>query len=378
MKIVGLKSYMQRVGNRPRLLVKIETDEGISGWGEAYNHGPDRALVPLLEYLFGQIEGIDPRRVEFIVLKLLQAARFPPGALGLAALSAIDHALWDISAKALNVPVYRLIGGNVRDRVRVYCGIYSAPDPSMCLERTTELHEQYGFTAFKLSPYRREPYVGRWGETCRLAADYFAELREISPTEWEFAFDAHARIFEPYQAIQLGNALAPYDPLFFEEPLRPEHIPAWTTLRSQLRAPLATGECLYSPFEFMSLLTAGGADIIQPDICVVGGLSQMRRIATLAETHYVTVAPHNPMGPLATAVNVHFSAAQPNFKILEYKLDDTAWCPDPYRPVDGHLELRPDRPGWGVEIDESALATDDYVHWERRVPARPDGSTAYV
>ena len=106
-------------------------------------------------------------------------------------------------------------------------------------------------------------------------------------------------------------------------------------------------------------------------------MSQMRRIATLAETFNTMVAPHNPMGPLATAHNVHFAAACSNFSILEYKPETTSWCPDPYEPVDGHLELRPDRPGWGVTIDEDALAEDDYVHWERRVPVRPDGSLAF-
>ncbi len=105
----------------------------------------------------------------------------------------------------------------------------------------------------------------------------------------------------------------------------------------------------------------------------------MRKIAAIAEAHYVTVAPHNPMGPLATAVNVHFSAAQPNFKILEYRIpEEVAWLHDPYLPKDGYLELRPDRPGWGVEIDETALATDDYIHWERKLPLRPDGSTGYT
>jgi galactonate dehydratase len=379
MKITALRTFMQRVGNRPRLLVRIDTDEGISGWGEAYNHGPDRALAPTLEYLFTQIQGIDPRRIEFIVLKLLQSSRFPPGAIGLAAISAIDHALWDISGKAAGLPVYMLLGGHARDRVRVYCGIYTAPDPQIALDHCQELTERYGFTAFKLSPFRRDLHAGRWGNLCAEAARYFARLREICPDDWEFAFDAHAKIFEPYQAIQLGNALAPYDPLFYEEPIRPEHIPAWGRLRNELKVPLATGESLYSRFEFLSLLSAGGADIIQPDICVVGGLLEMRKIAAIAEAHFVTVAPHNPMGPLATAVNLHFSAAQPNFKILEYKLPEkVAWAVDPYLPKDGYLELRPDRPGWGMEIDERALEKDDYVHWERHLPLRPDGSTGYT
>lgn len=280
--------------------------------------------MPVLEYLFEQVRGVDPRRVEYLIRRLLQSSRFPPGAIGLAAISGIDHALWDISGKAAGLPVYMLLGGNVRDRVRVYCGIESALDPQECLESTTELNERYGYEAFKLSPYRSDLSRTRWGELCRQAGEYFARVREISPPEFEFAFDAHARIFEPYQAVQLGNALAPYDPLFFEEPLRPEHLPAWSALRAGLEAPLATGESLYSRFEFLALLSACGADIIQPDICVVGGLLEMRKIAALAEAHYVTVAPHNPMGPLATAVNLHFAAAQPNFKILEHKIDETS------------------------------------------------------
>ena len=379
MKIIAIKTFMQRDANRPRLLVRVDTDDGISGWGEAYNHGPDRALVPVLEYLALQIAGHDPRRVEYLYQMLLQSSRFPPGAIGLAAIAAIEQALWDISAKALGVPVYMLLGGAMRDRVRVYCGLYTAPDPRDGIARMLELNQRYGFTAFKLSPYRRDLHAGRWGQLCEEAGNYFGMLRRLGPPEFEFAFDAHAKIFEPYQAIQLGNALAPHDPLFFEEPIRPEHIPAWARLRGQLQVPLATGECLYNRFEFLSLLAAGGADIVQPDVCVVGGLIEMRRIAALAEAHFVSVAPHNPMGPLATAVNLHLAAAMPNFKILEYRLpEDVPWAVDPYLPHDGYLELRPDRPGWGLEIDPNALERDDYVHWERKLPVKPDGSTGYT
>lgn len=378
MRIVGLSTYMQRVGDRPRLLVRVRTDEGIDGWGEAYNHGPDHALVPYLDYLFDYLVGKDPTRVEHLNQLLLRTMRFPQGAIGLAAIAAVDHALWDIAAKALGVPVYALLGGAVRDRVPLYCGLYAAPDPVEAHDLTDELHESNGFTAFKLHPYRGDLHSRRWGDVVRESADYFRAIRETCNNAWDFAFDAHAKIFEPIKAVQLGNALAPWDPLFIEEPIRPEHIPAWSRLRSELTVPLATGESLYSPNEFLALLAAGGADIVQPDICVVGGLSQMRRIATIAEAHFVTVSPHNPMGPLATAHNVHFAAACSNFALLEYKPDPTSWCPDPYVPVDGHLDLRPDRPGWGVEIDEEALATDDYVRWDRRVPLRPDGSLAFV
>ncbi|TCR62996.1 mandelate racemase/muconate lactonizing enzyme family protein [Bosea sp. BK604] len=400
MKIERLRAYMSRDKDRPRVVVAIDTDDGLTGWGECYNHGPDKALLPLLDYLFEFIRGQDPRRIEYLILYLLQQSRFPPGALGLAAISAIDHCLWDISAKALGVPVYRLLGGNVRDRVRVYAGVYTAPDPAIARDALDALNEQWGLTAFKLSPYRIDMHAHRWGEVVRTSAEYFRALRETVRSDYEIAFDAHAKIFEVGQAMQLGNALAPYDPLFFEEPLRPENFEAWGELKRGLSCTLATGESLYSRFEFLRLLSVKGCDIIQPDICVVGGLLEMRKIAAIAEAHYVTIAPHNPMGPLATAVNLHFSAAQPNFRILEYRLphgpnyafgdgrgdanaqpdrSQGAWyVKDPYLPKDGYLDLRPDRPGWGVEMDMDVLAREDYVHWERKVPRRPDGSTAYA
>jgi len=379
MKIDRLRAFMTRDGNRPRVVLAIDTECGLTGWGECYNHGPDQALLPILDYLGPFLTGQDPRRIEHIMLGMAQQARFPPGALTLAAFSAIDHCLWDISAKALGVPVYQLLGGHVRDRVRVYAGVYSAPDPEAGRDHMAGLREAWGFTAFKLSPFRVDLHAHRWGEVVRTSAEYFRRLRELMPSDSEIAFDAHAQIFEPLQAQQLGNALAQYDPLFFEEPLRPEHMEAWGALKQGLHCPLATGECLYSRYEFLRLLTLRGADIIQPDICVVGGISEMRRIAALAEAHYVTVAPHNPMGPLATAVNLHFSASCTNFRILEYRLPPAeSYVADPYLPKDGHLELRPDRAGWGVELDEAMMGRVGYVHWQRKTAIRPDGSTGYV
>jgi len=398
MKIERLRAFMSRDKDRPRVIVSIDTDDGLTGWGECYNHGPDKALAPILDYLFDFIRGHDPRRIEYLVQLLMQQSRFPPGALTLTAISAVDQCLWDISAKALNVPVYRLLGGHVRDRVKVYAGVYTAPDPAAARDEFDRLNAQCGLTAFKLSPYRVDMHRHRWGEVVRAAAEYFRQLRETVRADYEIAFDAHAKIFEVAQALQLGNALAPYDPLFFEEPLRPENFEAWGELKRGLGCTLATGESLYSRFEFLRLLQVRGCDIIQPDVCVVGGLLEMRRIAALAEAHYVTVAPHNPMGPLATAVNVHFAAAQPNFRILEYRLPEgpgyafgtgagetaaanagsARYVVDPYLPKDGYLELRPDRAGWGVEMDTKLLGTEDYVNWQRKVPIKPDGSTGLV
>ena len=398
MKIDRLRSFMSRDKDRPRVIVAIDTDDGLTGWGECYNHGPDKALPPILDYLFEFIRGQDPRRIEHLILMLMQQSRFPPGALGLAAISAIDHCLWDISAKALNAPVYRLLGGNARERVKVYAGVYTAPDPAAARDEFDKLNTEWGIGAFKLSPFRIDMHAHRWGEVVRTSAEYFRKLRETVKSEYEIAFDAHAKIVETSQAIQLGNALAPYDPMFFEEPIRPENFEAWGELKRSLSCTLATGESLFSKFEFLRLLQVRGCDIIQPDVCVVGGLLEMRKITALAEAHYVSVAPHNPMGPLATAVNVHFSAAAPNFRILEYRLPhgpgyaygtgkgETAatstsgarYVKDPYLPKDGYLELRPDRPGWGVEMDMDVLGTEDYVNWTRKVPIKPDGSTGYV
>jgi len=392
LRIERLRSFMTRDRDRPRVIVAIDSDDGLTGWGECYNHGPDRALPPLLDYLAGQIAGEDPRRIEYLIVKLLQLQRFPPGALGLAAISAIDHCLWEISAKALGVPVYRLLGGHVRERVRVYQGVYSAPEPSAVADHVEAMRARYGLSAFKLSPYRIDIHAHPWGRVLATTAAWIEQLKSRLADDIELAFDAHAKLFEPWQAAQLGNLIADFDPLFFEEPMRMENIEAWGRLKAQLRCPLATGESYYSRFEFLRLLQVAGADIIQPDICVVGGLLEMRKIAAIAEAHYVTIAPHNPMGPLATAINVHFSAAQPNFKILEYRLptgaaydsegitdsdEHTRYVGDPYLPRDGYLELRPERPGWGVEIDEDYLASDRYVHWQRRLPRRPDGSTGY-
>ncbi len=380
MKITAIKTFMGLFSGRNRALVKVETDEGIHGWGEAYSIGPDRSIEPIADYIFEMIKGEDPRRIEYIMLKLTQQFRFPPGGTGLAVSSAVDHALWDISGKAAGVPVYMLLGGACRDRIRIYQGA-GGRDGKEAADGAQRLCEEWGTTAFKTSPFLLNPDSNRWGRICAAAAKYFEEIRQHAPEDFEFAFDPHAKIFEPVRALQLANALAPYDPYFYEEPLRPEHTPAWAKLRAQMQIPLATGECLYTRWEFLDLMAAQAADIIQPDVCVCGGLLEMRKIAAIAEAHYVSVAPHNPMGPVATAVNVHFAAATPNFQILEYILplnnEWKDWVDDPYLPKDGYLELR-DQPGLGVEVNEEALSEDKYVHWQRTCPVRPDGSTGYI
>ena len=284
MKIDRMRAYMSRDADRPRVILALDSDDGLTGWAECYNHGPDHALFPLFDYLFPFIKGQDPRRIEYLILHLTQQCRFPPGALGLAAISAIDHCLWDISAKALGVPVYQLLGGHARDRVRVYAGVYTAPDPAEARDELDRLNADWGLTAFKLSPFRIDPHANRWGEVVRSSADYVRQLRETIRPDYELAFDAHARIFEPIQAIQLANALARYDLLFLEEPIRMENIEAWGAMKARMDCPLATGECLYNRFEFLRLLAVKGADIIfqaaLADGAFMGYADFLRRVET--------------------------------------------------------------------------------------------------
>ena len=197
----------------------------------------------------------------------------------------------------------------------------------------------------------------------------------------DVAFDAHATVFEPIRAYQMAEALKPIGPFWIEEPIRMENIDALATLKHKIGIPLATGECLYTKFDFRQILSRQAADIVQPDICLAGGIMELKKIAAMAEAHYVVVAPHNPMGPLATMVNVHFAASTPNFLILEYHPDDEAprkdLIKDPVMVKDGHLAI-PDKPGWGYEVNEEAFRHYPPKPWHRGFAFGADGAPAFI
>ena len=197
----------------------------------------------------------------------------------------------------------------------------------------------------------------------------------------DIAVDAHAKIFEPIRAVMMAEAITPYRPLFLEEPIRPENIDALANLASKVKIPIATGEMLYTKYEFRDLLVRHAADIIQPDICCAGGIMECKKIASMAEAFYVTVAPHNPMGPVATAVNVHLATAIPNFLILEYTPDDqpprSELVKEPLKVEKGYV-LIPEKPGWGIELNEEAFSKYPYRAWNRGFPRRDDGSMAFI
>ena len=380
MKIADITCHIVDGGGRNILFVRTETDDGIVGWGEAFSVGPDLAVAATIDHLKDWIVGDDPRDIERLWATMYQGLRFPPGSVGLAAISGIEHTLWDISAKALGLPVYRLLGGRVRDRVRVYQGC-SGPTPEKAAEKATALVEQYGYTALKMSPFPPDEHLKPWNQVLREGPRHMAAVREAVGDDVDIGLDAHAKVFEPMRALELARAVEPYNPFFFEEPIRPEGIREMAWLRRKSPIPIATGEALYAKFQFNDLLRQQAADIIQPDVCVCGGLMEMKKIAAIAEGHDVVVAPHNPMGPLAGAINLHFAASTTNFLVLEYRAhDEGLWrelVKDPWAPVDGHLEI-PDAPGWGLEIDEDALTRYPAVTWRRGNPIRADNSPAFI
>jgi galactonate dehydratase len=379
MKITKIDTYLVNMGHRNIPYVKVHTDEGIYGIGEAYSCGPDKATVEVIHDFEAWLIGRDPRDVEGLWNLMYAGSRFPGGSVVNSAISGIEHALWDIAGKAANLPVYRLIGGKCRDKIRVY----QAPrgnTPEEIADHAVALIEKYGYTMIKMGPMPPNHQNKPWITVLKEAAARVEAVRKAVGDEIDIGLDPHARIFEPGRALEMCQALEPYQPFFIEEPLRPENYDALAKLSQHTNVPLATGEMLYTRYEFRDLINLQAVDIIQPDICLTGGLWEMKKIAAMAEANYMSVAPHNPCGPVATAVNVHFAASTQNFIVLEYHADDEGARRDivdePMKLVDGYLEL-PERPGLGIDLNIEALAKYPFKPWHRPFPWREDGSLAF-
>ena len=372
LKITDVQAFLVNAG-RNYVYVKVSTDQGIHGWGEAYSAGPDQATVATVADFKDWLVGKDPRNIEYLWATLYNFTRFPGGLVVNAAISGIEHALWDIAGKAAGLPVYMLLGGKCRNKIRVY---QAANSP----EEAKRLIAKYGYTGLKATLGLSNTVPESAG--IQAFAERAAAMREAVGPKVDLCFDAHARIWAPYLAYELGEALKPVRPLFLEEAIRPENMDAMAELRRRLQIPIATGEELYTKYQFHQLLSLGGADIIQPDICLAGGMLEQKKIAAIAEAHYVEVAPHNPLGPLATLVNIHFAASTPNFVILEYHPDDESPRKDLVKgdtivAKDGYLAI-PDKPGWGYEMDEEAFKRMPPKPWHREFSFRSDGSPDFV
>ena len=305
--------------------------------------------------------------------------RFPLGQVAWSALSGIDHALWDIAGKVAGEPVYSLLGGPTRDKVRVYHGVYGA-SPEALAAKALELQAE-GYTAFKTGPFPPNWPEIPWAATLRNAEARIAAMRDALGAAAGIAIDIHVKLREPAKALELVRTLTPYRLMFVEEPARAEFIGSTARLREEFRVALATGENLYGIARYAELIDADAVDIIQPDLLCCGGLLEAKKIAAIAEAHYVTVAPHNPLGLLSTATAVHHAASIPNFTILEWGSDhkkkkaqfvDEAWS-----PVNGYFQL-PTKPGIGMELDLKAIANNPPMHWNRGFPVHDDGSPAFI
>jgi galactonate dehydratase len=379
-KITDIKTYMVGAGGRNYIFVKVLTDQGIHGIGEAYSVGPDEATVATINDFKRWLVGLDPRNVEYIWATMYNFTRFPGGSVVNAAISGIEHALWDIAGKAAGLPVYMLLGGKIRDKIRVYQSP-GGRDARELGANAKALVQKYGYTAVKIGPHPPGGNAMPYNAVTRAAGQRIAAVRDAVGQDVDIAVDAHAVFFEPIRAQQVARELQPYNPFWLEEPIRPENVDALSKLAAHVSIPLATGEENYSKYEFRAILQAQCVDIVQPDITVCGGIVEMKKIAAMAEAHYVMVAPHNPVGPLATVVNVHFAASTPNFLILEYHPDDESprkdFLQEPLMVKDGYIPL-PTKPGLGVELNEEAFPHYPPKPWRRAFQFRADGSPAYI
>jgi galactonate dehydratase len=347
------------------VFVKVETDTpGLDGWGEASLEWKTRAVAAAVEDLKPFIIGDDPTRIEHLYQKLYRQPFFRPGVIGLSAISGIEQACWDVLGKQLGVPVYKLLGGAVRDKVRMYThlgggemsAVYESFDASRVIELALEVVAR-GYTAVKVVfvPYS-EPLMG--SPYAKKLAAVMGRLREAVGDRVDIMVDFHGRTY-PAVAIEYINAIAEYRPYFCEEPVPPENIDALAEVCRAVRVPIATGERLATRHQFREVLEKRAAHVIQPDLCHCGGLLEAKKISAMAEAYYVGVAPHNPLGPIANAAALHFALSTPNFLIQEDMLADVPWrweVVESSLKTEGGYWLPSDAPGLGVTVNEEAAA----------------------
>ncbi len=358
LKITRLETFLVK----PRwLFLKVHTNAGIVGLGEPIVEGRARTCQAAVAEIEPYLIGKDPRRVVHHWQAIYRHAFYRGGPVLTSALSGIDQALWDIKGKALGVPVYELLGGPTRNRVRVYA---HARTPEQIKKKLAQ-----GFTAFKTGPAKRRP--ARYVETpaqIAYAAEKFRELRELVGDDIDIGCDFHGAI-SPATAKLLIKALEPYNPMFIEEPINCQNHDIMAEIARGTHLPIATGERVFTKWGFREVLEKRAATILQPDLCHAGGITECRLIAGMAEAYYAAIAPHNPLGPISLAAGVQLAASIPNFLIQEQVSLGEGYLKQPFRVRDGYLDL-PAGPGLGIELDEDAL--EDKIGHDWRNPETYD------
>ncbi len=333
---------------KPRwLFLKVHTNAGIVGLGEPVVEGRAATVATAVKELEPYLVGKDPRHVVHHWQAIYRHAFYRGGPVLTSALSGVDMALWDIKGKALGVPVYELLGGPTRQRVRVYAHARGVDGLKKGLAQ--------GFTAFKTQPAsRRRPRYVETPAEVKYAAEKFAELRKVAGDDVDIAADFHGAI-SPATAKILIKALEPFQPMFIEEPCLPQNHDIMAELARGTHLPIATGERVFTKWGFREVLEKRAATILQPDLCHAGGITEVRLIAGMAEAYYAAIAPHNPLGPISLAAGVQIAASIPNFLAQEQENLGDGYLKQPFVVRNGYLEL-PTGPGLGIELDEDAMA----------------------
>ncbi len=362
------------------LFVRIESDDGAVGWGEASLEGHAEAVDGAFEALRDRFVGADPFRIEDIWQVGYRSGFYRGGPVLMSALSGLDQALWDLKGRALNLPVWQMLGGRVRDKIRAYAWI--GGDRPNEIAEAAKARAGQGFSAVKMNATPEMDWIG----TPRLFDDVLDRVQAAQAAGVDVGLDFHGRVHRPL-AKQLAKVLEPLGLLFIEEPLLSENPEGLRQIAGLTSIPVALGERLYSRWDFKPFFESGAVDIIQPDLSHAGGITEVRKIAAMAEAYDIAVAPHCPLGPLALASCLQVAACAPNVAIQEMSLgihynvgaDLFSYCSDRKQltPADGYLAI-PAGPGLGVDIDEDAVRESDKDphRWRNPVWRLEDGSFA--
>lgn len=383
MRITAITTTVVHAVMRNWVFVRVETNQpGLYGWGEATLEWKTRAVVGAIEDLTPLALGRDPRDIEQLVRRLTKHSFWRLGVIGQSAISGIETACWDILGKSLGVPVWRLLGGRVRDHVPVYThlgmgemtAVYESLDEAPLVERARAVVER-GYRALKAVFI---PYTHHTASPAQIdkVGRLMGALRAAVGEEVEIMVDFHGRCASAAAALQYIAALEPHRPMFVEEPLPPGETLALAALKAKTAVPLALGERLVDRREFDELFRARAVDIAQPDLCHVGGLLEGKKIAAMAEVANAGLAPHNPLGPIAGVAALHFDVATPGVVIQEEMTGAVPWYHEvvrgPIRLVDGAWQV-PEAPGLGVEVDAAVAAAHPFaqevIHAENAVLA---------
>lgn len=369
---------------RPRWgFVEIVTDSGLTGWGEAVLEGHARAVLSCVEEMRDYLIGADPARIEDLWTVLYRAGFYRGGGVLMSAIAGIDQALWDIKGKTFGVPVYQLLGGACRDRMRVYSWV-GGDRPSDVGAAAKERMDE-GFTAVKMNATEELQMIDSY-DKIDAVLERVAAIRESCGKHFGIAIDFHGRVHKPMAKV-LAKKLEEFEPMFLEEPVLCENMEYFPEIAAACNIPIATGERLFTKYDFKRLLRTGGVDIIQPDLSHAGGLTEVRKIAAMAEACDVALAPHCPLGPIALAACLNIDAVCYNAVIQEQSMGihynvgrsvlDYVQNREDFTFTQGFAQL-PQRPGLGVEVNRELVLEENKTphNWKNPVWRHPDGSVA--